>query len=83
MPPSLLVRFPTASICSGKNPPLEVVKVTMIGEDRDNEQLATLPQLFPPPISQEAADRIFYFHIAIDQLQALVVAVVVAAAAAE
>ena len=54
--------------------------MTMIGEDRDNEQLATLPQLFPPPISQEAADRIFYFHIAIDQLQALVVA---AAAAAE
>ena len=80
MPPVLLVRFPTASICSSKNPPLEVVKVTMIGEDRNNKQLATLPQLFPPPISQEAAERIFYFHIAIDQLQALVVAVVVAAA---
>ena len=79
MPPLLLVRFPTASICSSKNPPLEVVKVTMIGEDHNNKQLATLPQLFPPPISQEAAERIFYFHIAIDQLQALVVAVVVAA----
>ena len=81
MPPLLLVRFPTASICSSKNPPLEVVKVTMLGKDRNNKQLATLPQLFPPPISQEAAERIFYFHIAIDQLQALVVAVVVAAAA--
>ena len=55
--------------------------MTMISEDRDNEQLATLPQLFPPPISQEAAERIIYFHIAIDQLQALVVAVLVAAAA--
>ena len=49
-----------------------------MGDYGNHQNLPTLPQLFPPPISQQTDIEMLGFRTAADQLRTLIVAVVVA-----